>query len=279
MKLYFQKPGQGAALIILHGLYGSSDNWVSIARKLSPHYTIYLVDQRNHGRSPHSTEHTYEAMAADVDELMISENIEKAYILGHSMGGKTAMLFAALHPDKLLGLIVVDIYPGGYAELLQHSPQVIAHLNIVTTMLSIDMDNFSQRADIETELAKTIKDMSVRQFIMKNVHRNPDNTFSWKLNISAISKALPSIMGPIPLDKIPDFGTLTLFPVLFIKGEHSSYIGPNQITEIKKYYPNAQIQTISGTGHWVHADNPDQFMLVLEEFLNNQENTKKGRKN
>jgi esterase len=269
MKLYFQKLGQGPALIILHGLYGSSDNWVTIARKLSSHYTIYLVDQRNHGRSPHSSEHTFEGMAADVDELMTSENIEKAYILGHSMGGKTAMLFAALHPDKLLGLIIVDIYPGGYAELLQHSPQVIAHLNIVTTMLSIDMNDFSKRADIETELAKTIKDLSVRQFIMKNLHRNPDNTFSWKLNISVISKALPLIMGPIPLNKILDFKTLTLFPVLFMKGEHSSYIGPNQIAEIKKYFPKAQIQTIAGAGHWVHADNPDQFMLVLEEFLNN----------
>jgi pimeloyl-ACP methyl ester carboxylesterase len=135
-------------------------------------------------------------------------------------------------------------------------------------MLSIDMDNFSKRADIEAELAKTIKDMSVRQFIMKNVHRNPDNTFSWKLNISVISKALPSIMGPISLDKTLDYKTLTLFPILFIKGEHSSYIGPKQIEIIKKYFPKAEIQTISDAGHWVHADNPDQFILVLEEFLN-----------
>jgi len=202
-------------------------------------------------------------MACDLDEFMIEENIEKAYIIGHSMGGKTAMLFSALHPNKILGLIVVDIYPGDYAALPEFSPHIIAHLKIATSMLSVNLNNFNKRSEIENELAKTINDINVRQFIMKNLFRKPDNTFAWRLNVPAISKAFPAIMGSIPLE-----GTqLSTFPVLFMRGEHSDYICPEQIAMIKKYYPEALIKTISDAGHWIHADNPEQFIEVLNKFL------------
>jgi esterase len=270
MQLYFQKTGEGPALIILHGLYGLSDNWISIARKLSVFQTVYLVDQRNHGRSPHHPEHSYPAMALDLLELMESEKIKKASIMGHSMGGKTAMLFSAMFPEKVDKLIIVDIGPGGYANIDQHSPQVLAHLNIVNSLLSIDFEKFSSRVQIDKELALTIKDDTVRQFLMKNVHRNPDNTFSWKLNIKAISNAMPAIMGPVDLEKTDIKKSSCKFPVLFIKGEKSDYISPQQQLLISKYFPCAVLKTITGAGHWVHAEQPEAFFSLVDLFLRSQ---------
>jgi esterase len=267
MQLYFQKIGEGPALLILHGLYGFSDNWISIARKFSTDFTVYLVDQRNHGRSPHLPEHSYEAMAMDLNELIISEKIERLSIIGHSMGGKTAMIYSAIFPSSINKLIIVDIGPGGYSTVDQHSPQVLAHLNIVHAMLSIDFKQFKSRVEIDKELAKSIKDDIVRQFLMKNVHRNHDNSFSWKLNIEAISKAMPAIMGPVALEKYFKEPGIPNFPVLFIKGEKSDYINDVQRILIFKFFPGATIKTIQGAGHWVHAEQPESFYSLADSFL------------
>lgn len=267
MNLFCQKFGQGPAVVILHGLYGSSDNWVSIARKMADRHTVSLPDQRNHGKSPHHPIHTYASMVDDLEELIQVENIEKPVIIGHSMGGKTAMLYAAINPEKLAGLVVVDIGPGGYANIDSPSPLVVSHLNIMSSMLSIDFKQYTTRGEIENELAKTISDVNVRQFIMKNVHRNTDNTFSWKLNLDALSRALPEIMGAIHLDKVLDGKTLDGFPVYFIKGERSPYISADQQHLIHTYFPQAKMESIAGSGHWVHAEQPAKFLEKLEEFL------------
>jgi esterase len=222
---------------------------------------------RNHGRSPHHPEHTYQLMALDIEEFMASENISKAHILGHSMGGKTAMLFAAQHPERIKSLIVVDVSPEGYANLTQYSPLVVALLNVANAMLSVDFAKYTTRTEIGNDLAQTIKDVNVRGLIMKNLYRNANNTFSWKLNINAVSKALPSIVGPINLEKINDGKPITGFPVLFIKAEHSDYLPDNQIDLIKRFFPVAEIKTILGAGHWIHSDKPELFLKVLEEFL------------
>ena len=268
MKLFFQKMGEGPVLIILHGLYGLSDNWLSFARKFSENFTVYLVDQRNHGRSPHSPDHSYALMSADLVELMNSEHIEKAYLMGHSMGGKTAMHFAAMWPDKLLGLIVVDIAPAGYATTTEYSPQAITHLNIVNTLQSIDLKQFTSRTEISDELAKTIPNTAIRQFLMKNIHREHDGSFRWKLNVDAISKSLPAMMGPVGLDKILPDRSIREFPILFIRGGRSNYLLPEHYPEIKKYFPGAEIETIPGAGHWVHADQPEKFLTIVLQFLN-----------
>jgi pimeloyl-ACP methyl ester carboxylesterase len=263
MRLFFQKIGQGPVVTILHGLYGSSDNWITVARKLADNYTVYLADQRNHGRSPHHEEHSYSLMAEDVNELMLSEGVKKSIFIGHSMGGKTAMQFAALYPEKVSALIIVDIGAGGYAETDNYSPQVISHLNIMNAMLSIDFQKMTSRTEIDNALTETIADISTRQFIMKNVQRHHDNSFGWKLNIEALFRALPAIMGPVNLTRGKAFN----FPVLFIKGERSNYISPAQLSLIKEYFPESAVETIPGAGHWVHADRPEEFLNVLKIFL------------
>lgn len=267
MKLFFQKIGEGKPLIILHGLYGFSDNWVTVGRKLSEYFSVYLVDQRNHGRSPHHTEHNYTVMADDLYELVVTEKLDHVYLLGHSMGGKTAMLFAAMHPCMVAGLIVVDIGPGGYASIDTPSSLVLAQMNIMSALRAVDMKNCSTREEIDRELSVFIKDMDIRQFMMKNVHRNADNSFSWKFNLEVLSQGLPSVMGPVSLDKILAGGVLDSFPVLFIKGEHSDYITAGQEELIRQYFPGAQLKIIAGARHWVHAEQPGQFMKVVGEFL------------
>lgn len=267
MDLFFQKSGNGYPVIILHGLYGSSDNWVTFARQLAERNTVYLVDQRNHGRSPHHSEHSYERMSEDLLAFYSSQQIEKAIVLGHSMGGKTAMLFTAKYPDKVKGLIVVDISPASYASLSEFSPQAIVHLNIVNAMLSVDLAQYKTRSDIENELAKTITDASIRQFIMKNIHRNPGNSFNWKLNLDALSKTLPEIMGSIHLEKVLIQKQAIHVPTLFIRGGRSNYLLPEHYTEIKTYFPDAQIETIPNAGHWVHAEQPVLFEQTVNRFL------------
>jgi pimeloyl-ACP methyl ester carboxylesterase len=183
------------------------------------------------------------------------------------MGGKTAMLFSALHPEMVAGLIIVDIGPGGYATLNSPSSQSLIHLNIVNTLLSVDLGNFSSRVDIERELAKSIDDAAVRQFLMKNVHREHDHTFRWKLNVDAIAKGLPGIMGSISLEKVLNGKIITGFPVLFIKGGRSGYINTEQEELINRFFPDAQMETVLQAGHWVHADQPEKFMEIVNGFL------------
>lgn len=272
MDLFFQKIGTGDPIIILHGLYGSSDNWVTFARQLAERNTVYLIDQRNHGRSSHHPEHSYERMSDDLLAFFANQHIEKAIILGHSMGGKTAMLFTAKYPEKVKGLIVVDIAPAGYASLSEFSPQAIVHLNIVNAMLSVDLAQHKTRTDIENELAKTITDASIRQFIMKNIHRKADHSFNWKLNLSALSKALPEIMGSIHLEKVLAQKPPIHIPTLFIRGGRSNYLLPEHYAEIKTYFSEAEIETIPNTGHWVHAEQPVLFEQTVTHFLDNNSN-------
>jgi pimeloyl-ACP methyl ester carboxylesterase len=267
MKLFSQKIGSGPSLIILHGLYGSSDNWVTIAKQIADKYTVYLVDQRNHGRSPHDNAHSYQLMCADLLEFITDNNIEKTILIGHSMGGKTALLFAALYPERLSGLIIVDIAPAGYASLNEYSPQALQHLNIIHAMLEMDFGMHKSRTEIEKTLEKSIKDTSIRQFIMKNVHREKDGQYRWKLNVNALSKALPEIMGPIHLEKILKGKQIIEFPILFIRGGKSNYLLPSHYPEIKEYIPNALIETILNAGHWVHAEQPEEFLKTINQFL------------
>jgi pimeloyl-ACP methyl ester carboxylesterase len=181
------------------------------------------------------------------------------------MGGKTAMLYTVRFPEKVLSLIVVDIAPVNYSSVDSYNHQVITHLNIINAMLSVDFTKMNNRIDINNELEKIIKDDTIRQFIMKNVHRNSEGIFAWKLNVNAISRALPEMMS-YP-GKYAELQLKQKIPVLFIRGGQSGYIMPEYVTAIKTIFPTAQIETIPNAGHWVHADQPVLFMQTVKDFL------------
>jgi len=264
MELYFKKLGEGHPFVILHGLYGSGDNWITVANAMSKKFEVILVDQRNHGRSPHSDVHTYEAMTTDLLELFEKLNIEKTIILGHSMGGKVAMNFALDYPEKVSKLIVVDIAPSSYKRDNQFSEQAFFHQKMMKVMLSIDATKLNSREDAGAIFDKSFNDESLKNFILKNLKRLPDNTFVWRLNIKSLEQNLENIMGGVGTGKLPVSG----FPVLFIKGENSNYIPSEEIINIKKIFPAAGLASIPHAGHWVHAEQTSLFIKTLDYFLN-----------
>ncbi|MCZ4695905.1 alpha/beta fold hydrolase [Ancylomarina euxinus] len=267
MKLNYKKLGEGPALIIVHGLYGSLDNWLSVAKELSQNFEVFLIDQRNHGNSPHADSHTYSDLKNDLLEFMDDQQIDKAVLLGHSMGGKTVMFFAIDHPERVSSLLVVDIAPKNYSKISDYAPQTINHEHLVSVILNMDLTPFNSRTEINLELAKQIKSEKVRQFLLKNLKRNEDKRFGWKLNIKTISDYLPQIMDGIDESSFLKGKGITGFPVLFIKGEESNYICDNDHKPIRSIFPYAEITSIPKAGHWVHAEQPDLLVKTINYFV------------
>lgn len=261
MELFYRKYGEGPPLIILHGLYGSSDNWVSIGRELAENFEVYLIDQRNHGKSPHSADHNYDLMKEDLHEFMEQHAIGKAIILGHSMGGKTAMFFAADYPEKISHLIIVDISPRSYKDT--NSTQLKMHESIIRAMYNIDFYGIENRQEIDDILAKSIPQDRIRQFLLKNIHRSKDNEYSWSINIKTIKNELRNIMDGLDESQ----AAITGFPVLFIKGEKSDYIMDKDKDMIKNIFPYADFETIPDAGHWLHAEQPELFLKKITNFI------------
>jgi pimeloyl-ACP methyl ester carboxylesterase len=267
MELAFKKIGKGFPLVILHGLYGSSDNWFSIGKELSEHFEVYLIDQRNHGKSPHNAIHNYTALQDDLNEFFLKYKISKAVLMGHSMGGRTAMYFAINHPEKIESLIVVDISIKAHNNLQTLDEKVTENLNIIQAMTSLNFESARSRADVNKELAYYIPDERVRQFLLKSVTRNEQNKYQWIINIEAIRNNLPEILDGIDISRHKHLGSQFNFPVLFVKGENSNYISDDDLFEIKELFPQAELVTIFGAGHWIHVDQPKLFMKSIKFFL------------
>ena len=267
MKLEFKKMGQGAPFVILHGLYGSSDNWFSIAKIFAQKFEVFLPDQRNHGHSPHSSELNYEILANDLYEFLSAHSLQKAIILGHSMGGKTAMLFATMHPEMVESLIIVDIAPKAYKSLTTQHPHVLQHLNILNAMMTVDVAEKKSRAEIEHEFSLYVPEAAIRHFLLKNVSRNNDGKFKWNINVKALHDSLPQLLDGLNLEKFNVDISLMQFPVLFIRGEKSDYISDEDIVDLKKYFPKSELITIFDAGHWVHSEQPDLFVKSVNYFL------------
>jgi pimeloyl-ACP methyl ester carboxylesterase len=267
MQLAYKKFGSGQPLIILHGLYGSSDNWNTIGKRLSENFKVYLVDQRNHGKSPHNKEHSYHSMQNDLLEFFEDNKINKAVLIGHSMGGKTAMLFTLLHPEKVLKLIVADIAPKAYVSLTGYQKHATDHLNIMQAFLSIDLVNSKSRAEVEDGFSKFVHDPITRRFLLKNLERRKDGTFHWIINIDALNNALPNMLDDSDFKNAKFDKELTGIPVLFIKGEKSDYVLEKDIYLIKQYFPKAEITTIFDAGHWLHSEQPELFLKSVNYFL------------
>jgi esterase len=263
MNLFYRKFGHGCPLIILHGLYGSSDNWVSFARSLSKHFKIYIPDQRNHGQSPNHNHHTYEDLRNDLAEFIHEHSIIKPVLIGHSMGGKTAMFFASKYPELIRALIVIDISPRQYNEDEEENPRFLKHRDILRILSELPVGDFRSREDADKALLKYIRIERIRHFLLKNLTRDEKGSFIWKLNLPVLRSNLPHILAGLEKQK-PFSGDC---PVLFIKGELSDYISEKDVRLIKTIFPGAQIKTIEGTGHWVHAEKPDELFNTIYEFL------------
>jgi esterase len=265
MKLFYRKFGDGPPLIILHGMYGSSDNWVTIAKKLGDSFTVYLPDQRNHGQSPHSEIHDYDSMRDDLFELVTDLRLRKFFLAGHSMGGKTAMAFAVKWPEMINGLVVVDISP--FTNENNKLPVFNQNLAILKTILSIDLTTIKSRGDVEKLLIDKISSDKVRGFILKNLQRNAGDNFSWKLNASSLLKNLDKIMAAIDL-KEGFIQPITGFPVLFMKGSFSNYLTASDVADLRRVFPATEFIVINGAGHWIHADKPDEVIDNFRKLLN-----------
>jgi len=264
MNLFYKSFGHSPNhILILHGLYGSSDNWQTIAKQLSENYTVIVPDIRNHGRSPHSAVHSYEALASDCVDLLNELNISEVTLIGHSMGGKAAMTFALLFPEKVKKIIVVDIAPRAYQQLTEASSQVSEHMNILSGLLSIDLLTVESRAHADELLSSFVSDSRTRQFLLKNLIRKNDG-FEWALNVASLRKNLPLIMSTIPAE-----GQFNK-PALFIKGELSNYIKSSDNEVIKQFFPKAELITLFDAGHWIHAEQPEAFIAAVNAFLESE---------
>lgn len=253
MQLHFQSHGTtGPPLLILHGLFGSLDNWASISRQLGHTNRVFALDLRNHGRSPHSDEFNYAVIAEDLLEFMAAQKLERTNILGHSLGGKVAMHFALHYPGRVEKLIVVDIAPRAYPP---------AHLPLFDAMMSLDLGAFRERGEMDRALAAKIPEAGVRQFLLKNVGRDESGAFRWKLNLPAIFQNYEL------LNKSLDTTRVFEGPTLFIKGEKSDYISEEDRELIIKMFPRAEVVTVPGAGHWVHADAPEKVTEMVRKFL------------
>jgi esterase len=252
MKLFCRKLGEGDPLIILHGLFGISDNWLSIGKQLAPTYRCYLLDMRNHGRSPHSMELNYEDMVEDIYEFLTDFGLRTVSIIGHSMGGITAMKFALEYPHRIKKLVIVDIAPKSYPAL---------HQNILEGLLAIPIKNLKSRAEADTILKNYVSSPKVRQFLLKNLFRQEDQSYAWRLNIDAISSHSADIGRSFSQNKTYDK------PTLFIRGEKSDYILEEDTYRIKGIFPQATILTIDGATHWVHAEKPEAVLNAIRSFL------------
>ena len=259
VELNYRITGEGEPLIVLHGLFGSLDNLGGIARRLEDGWQIHALDLRNHGNSPHTEDMSYPAMADDVVAYMDAQGLEKASILGHSMGGKVAMQVALAHPERVRSVIAADIAPVGYAP---------RHDEILDGLNNLDLSIVASRRDADRQLAEYVETPGVRQFLLKNLERIPDDEqsdgqqrFRWRLNLPVIDACYANIAAA-PEGDGPFEG-----PVLFIKGGDSPYIQKKHEQTIRSLFPAAELRVITGTGHWLHAEKPDTFAALCRRFL------------
>lgn len=252
MQLHFTESGAGQAVILLHGLFGSSDNWQPIARQLAERHQVFALDHRNHGRSPHSAEMDYPLMAADVDRFMGRRGLASALVIGHSMGGKTAMQLALHFPQRVRKLVVGDMAPRAYAP---------AHDQIFAALLALDLARFATRAQVDAALAPEIPNPVLRRFLLKNLGYSPENRLSWKINLQDIAQNYWRLREPVA-GAGPYPG-----PVLFLRAGKSRFMLPEDEPLIREWFPAAEIQTLAEASHWLHADQPEEFLRLVLDFF------------
>jgi pimeloyl-ACP methyl ester carboxylesterase len=255
MQLHHQTLGQGQPLILLHGLFGSADNWGTVAKHFSQHYQVISVDLCNHGRSPHSESQSYTDMADDLLELCDALSLDRIHLLGHSLGGKVAMQFATSFPNRMKKLIVVDIAMRAYAD---------THNHLIDAMMAVDLTALQSRSEVDKALSNSIPQVMVRQFLLMNLIKSDTNQsesgLAWRINLAALKSNYPSLQQAVCENAHYEKSCL------FIRGERSDYVQDADIKQIKIYFTNAQFASLP-TGHWVHAEQAQAFIEVVDNFL------------
>ncbi|MBT8359538.1 MAG: alpha/beta fold hydrolase [Deltaproteobacteria bacterium] len=262
MQLYSRIIGSGPPILILHGVFGMSDNWVTIGSALAEQgFSVHLLDLRNHGRSPHAETHRYPDMCDDLNHYLEQKKLGIVDIIGHSMGGKLAMMFGLLDPEKIRKLVIVDIAPSDYRDLDNSF-----HANIITTLLQIDLAAHDGRGSIKEELAAKLNDQSLATFLTKNIGRDErSEKFIWKLNLPVLQKFLQHLH--IGLEELEIYAPCPV-PTLFIKGNDSSYYLPEHEPDRRNFFPDSEVVGIASAGHWLHSEYPEKFLEIVVPFFN-----------
>jgi esterase len=242
---------QGAPLIILHGLFGTLDNWGGQVKTLAEHFQVFALDLRNHGRSPQSPAMDYSLMVQDLIAFMDRQQLDRIALMGHSMGGKVAMQMALDHPERITQLAIVDIAPVAYPP---------GHDDVFAGLNAIVLNQLASRREADQQLSKHIQDATVRQFLLKNLYRD-EGKFRWRMNLEALQKNYPKL-AQAPRSETPYTG-----PTLFIKGGESDYIRDAHREVTLRLFPHAQAKVIAGAGHWPHAEKPPQFTRIVQRFF------------
>lgn len=250
--LVYQSFGSGPPLVILHGLFGCKENWRSLARQLAHQFCVYTLDQRNHGRSPHAAESDYRSMASDLLAFLDNQGLDRVNLIGHSMGGKTAIQFAASYPQRLNRLIIEDIAPGAYHP---------RHLELFTALDSLVRHQPTTLGDADRLLQKTIPELTVRQFLLKNLRRLANGHFKWRFNLPVLQRHYLALIAALDIS-----GSIEI-PTLFVRGGRSDYLPPILPPEITEIFTNVRMATIENVGHWVHAEKPELFLPAVNTFL------------
>ncbi|MCA0430655.1 MAG: alpha/beta fold hydrolase [Bacteroidetes bacterium] len=256
MELAYRKHGEGQPLIILHGLFGQMDNWNSLAKQFADlGFSVYTIDQRNHGLSPHSDDWTYELMAKDLNDFIKQHHLNKPILLGHSMGGKTVLFFEKMFPNIADKLIIVDV------ASKQYTPK---HNDVIKALNAVDFNAVKTRKEAELILNEFITDFGTKQFLLKNIYwkDSTNDKMDWRFNLKTITLNYNNINV-----NVPEFISST--PTLIIRGSISDYINDDDINDFKVRFNNIEFQTVLNAGHWVHAEKPIDFFNVVKNFITN----------
>jgi pimeloyl-ACP methyl ester carboxylesterase len=250
-RLHFKSYGSGPPLILLHGLFGSGDNWHTVAKALAAELQVFAVDQRNHGRSFHNARHDYESLAADILAFIAEHRLAPVILLGHSMGGKAAIRAAATRPEQVERLIIVDITPQATRGIQTEAVGALARL---------DLGRVESLADAEEKLKPEIPDAVLRRFLLKNLERTPEGRYRWKINLEALGRNLDRMGAAVPT-------AVFRKPCLFIRGGRSDYIADADWPELRSIFPAAELATLADAGHWVHVDAREAFVAAVLDFI------------
>ena len=252
MQLHHTSLGSGEPLIVLHGLLGSHQNLLPASRKFAEHFHVFALDQRNHGHSPHHDEMSYELMAADVVRFMDAHHLDAAHVLGHSMGGKTAMHLALHHPARVNKLVVADMSPRAYGPRFA---------KLLKALRELQPERFQTRQEADQALAVSVPEESLRQFLLKNLMPAEHGGYRWRIHLESIATNYDHLRGAVQ-SALPFIGE-----ALFVLGGDSDYVGDVDKAEIHRLFPAAQFTSIAGAGHWIHVEKPAEFARAVMRFL------------